>query len=191
MQKFLLLILVNSFILGTFAQSKDSTSVVKLPVAKSELTRPQKATLLSLIPGGGQIYNQKYWKVPVVYIGFGALAYSTLMNQQYYDEVRLAYLQRINKEPVTNPEYANVPTEMLFGLREYYRKNRDLSVIGLFGLYAFNLIDAAVDAHLREFDVTDKLSLQLKPVYQMGFAGNYSGLKYLILIYENRIIRLR
>jgi hypothetical protein len=176
MQKFLLLILVNGFILGTFAQSKDSTSVVKLPFAKSELTRPQKATLLSLIPGGGQIYNQKYWKVPVVYVGFGALAYSTLMNQQYYDEVRLAYLQRINKEPVTNPEYANVPTEMLFGLREYYRKNRDLSVIGLFGLYAFNLIDAAVDAHLREFDVTDKLSLQLKPVYQMGLAGNYSGL---------------
>jgi hypothetical protein len=65
---------------------------------------------------------------------------------------------------------------MLFGLREYYRKNRDLSVIGILGLYAFNLIDAAVDAHLKEFDVTDKLSLQLKPVYQLGLAGNYTGL---------------
>ena len=99
-----------------------------------------------------------------------------IKNQQFYDDVRLAYLQRLNKEAVTNPEYANVPTEMLFGLREYYRKNRDLSVIGMVGLYAFNLIDAAVDAHLREFDVTDKLSFQVKPVYQVGLAGNYSGI---------------
>jgi hypothetical protein len=51
-----------------------------------------------------------------------------------------------------------------------------LSVIGILGLYAFNLIDAAVDAHLKEFDVTDKLSLQLKPVYHLGLAGNYTGL---------------
>lgn len=176
MQKHLLIFLLTVIFSGAFAQTKDSSSIVKLPATKSGFTIPQKATLLSLMPGCGQIYNQKYWKVPVIYVGFGVLAYATIKNQQFYDDVRLAYLQRLNKEAVTNPEYANVPTEMLFGLREYYRKNRDLSVIGMVGLYAFNLIDAAVDAHLREFDVTDKLSFQVKPVYQVGLAGNYSGI---------------
>lgn len=176
MQKLLLIFIFTGIFSCSYAQVKDSSSLVKLPVTKGGLTIPQKATILSLIPGGGQIYNQKYWKLPVIYAGFGALAYATIKNQQFYDEVRLAYLQRLNKEAVTNPEYANVPTEMLFGLREYYRKNRDLSVIGMVGLYAFNIIDAAVDAHLREFDVTDKLSFQVKPVYHMGLAGNYSGI---------------
>ncbi|MDP3927560.1 MAG: DUF5683 domain-containing protein [Bacteroidota bacterium] len=176
MQKLLLFIVLSCFVCAVIGQTKDSTNKTLLPEPKTEMSRPKKATLLSLIPGGGQIYNQKYWKVPVIYVGFGALVYSTGFNQQLYDEVRLAYQQRLKDEPVTNPEYANVPTEMLFGLREYYRKNRDLSVIGMFGLYAFNLIDAAVDAHLREFDVTDKLSMQIKPVYQLGLAGNYTGL---------------
>lgn len=176
MQQFLLALFFSSFFLVAQAQQIDTTQKAKLPEPNMAMSGPKKATLLSLIPGGGQVYNKKYWKVPVIYVGFGALVYSTVFNQQLYDEVRLAYLQRLKNEPVSNPEYANVPTEMLFGLREYYRKNRDLSVIGMFGLYAFNLIDAAVDAHLKEFDVTDKLSLQVKPVYQMGIAGNYSGL---------------
>jgi hypothetical protein len=176
MRNFLLVIFFSGFFQWCEAQQTDSLQKSQINIPRKEMLGPKKATLLSLVPGGGQIYNKKYWKVPVIYVGFGALAYSSIFNQKLYDEVRLAYQQKIKNEPVTNAEYANVPAEMLFGLREYYRKNRDLSVIGILGLYAFNLIDAAVDAHLKEFDVTDKLSLQLKPVYQLGLAGNYTGL---------------
>lgn len=140
------------------------------------LTRVQKVTLLSLVPGGGQVYNEKYWKVPVIYAGFGLLTYSFIFYNKEYSAVRASYIQRLNNEPVTNLEYENVPTEMLYSLRESYRKSRDLSAIGLVGWYAFNLIDAAVDAHLKEFDVSDKLSIRLKPQYSIGYAGNYAGL---------------
>ena len=67
----------NCYFSSAFAQTKDSSSIVKLPATKSGFTIPQKATLLSLMPGCGQIYNQKYWKVPVIYVGFGVLAYAT------------------------------------------------------------------------------------------------------------------
>lgn len=176
MQKALLFILFTFLFLALHAQRVEEPKTEKLPEVKKEMSRPKKATLLSIIPGGGQIYNERYWKVPVIYIGFGALTYATIANQQLYNDVRMAYQQRLKNEPVTNPEYANVPTEMLFTLREYYRKNRDLTVVSMVGLYAFNLIDAAVDAHLKEFDVSDKLSMHVKPVYQYGLAGQYTGL---------------
>ena len=135
----------------------------------------RKAVLLSIIPGGGQIYNHSYWKVPVIYVGFGVLTYSFIFYDKAYNEVRAAYIQKINNEPITNPEYENVPEEMLYSLRESYKKSRDLSVIGIAAWYTFNLIDAAVEAHLKGFDVSDKLSLKIKPQYQVGYAGYYGG----------------
>jgi len=164
--------------LGVFAQQVDTLAPKKVDITENPpgLSRVQKATLLSLVPGGGQIYNERYWKVPVIYAGFGVLTYSFIFYNREYNEVRAAYIQSLNKEPVTNPEYENVPTEMLYSIRESYRKSRDLSAIGIVGWYAFNLIDAAVDAHLKEFDVSDKLSLKIKPQYGIGYAGNYAGL---------------
>ncbi|MDZ4668354.1 MAG: DUF5683 domain-containing protein [bacterium] len=155
------------------SETKSSKDAVENPPGMS---RVQKATLLSLVPGGGQIYNERYWKVPVIYVGFGVLTYSFIFYNKAFNEVRLSYIQRLNNEPVSNLEYQNVPTEMLYSLRESYRKSRDLSAIGLVGWYAFNLIDAAVDAHLKEFDVSDKLTLKVKPQYGIGYAGTYTGL---------------
>ncbi len=151
---------------------KEQSAEVKEPMSDMK-----KATLLSLVPGGGQVYNHRVWKVPIIYAGFGALIYSFQFYNKTYTEVRAAYIESINKKPITNPEYANVSQDMLYNLRESYRKSRDLSVIGLAGWYAFNLIDAAVDAHLRGFDVSDKLSIKITPSYQYTYAGQYSGLK--------------
>ena len=138
----------------------------------------KKATLLSIIPGGGQIYNHSYWKVPVIYIGFGVLTYSFIFYDKAYNDVRAAYIQKVNNQPVTNPEFENVPEVMLFSIRESYKKSRDLSVVGMAAWYTFNLLDAAVDAHLKGFDVSDKLSLKIMPQYQMSYAGFYSGVSF-------------
>jgi hypothetical protein len=148
-----------------------------LPKSDKKLSNVQKATLYSLIPGGGQVYNHRYWKVPVIYVGFGLLTYSFIFYNKVYGEVRVSYKESINGIPIANPEYANVPEEMLYTLRESYKKSRDLSAIGLAGWYVFNLIDAAVDAHLQEFDVSDKLTLKITPQYQFGYAGAYTGLQ--------------
>ncbi|MFN4082262.1 MAG: DUF5683 domain-containing protein [Bacteroidia bacterium] len=158
-----------SFLLYLFI----STSLLGQPL-KNEPNKhsPKKATLYSLIPGGGQIYNRKYWKVPIIYAGFAALAYSTYFNNTEYNRFKTAYRQSVAQQPITDPELANVPQQMLRNTREFYQKNRDLSVIGIAGLYALNLIDAAVDAHLKQFDVSDNLSLRIKPTinYNFGFA---------------------
>lgn len=167
---FLYVFLVIGYTAG--AQSDSSGQMGPIPKASRQpLSDVQKATLLSLIPGGGQIYNGKYWKVPVIYAGFAALTYSFIFYEQVYSESREAYKQKVNGEPVTNPEYANVPEEMLYSVRESYRKSRDLSVIGLAGLYAFNLLDAAVDAHLKGFDVGENLSMRIVPGFQPATGG--------------------
>lgn len=147
---------------GLFAQRADTTRHAE----KKPMSSMKKATLLSLVPGGGQIYNGRVWKVPVIYAGFAALTYSYLFYQELYTDVRTAYKEKVQGQAVSNPEYANVPEEMLYSIRESYRKSRDRSVLGLVGLYAFNLLDAAVDAHLKGFDVGDNLSLKAAPSIQ-------------------------
>jgi len=159
-----------SFVGSTKAQQIDTTAP-KSVVKPLEDNRPKKATLYALIPGGGQIYNKSYWKAPVIYVGYGVLVYSYMFYNNEYNIVREAYRQTINGETVTNPDYANVPEDMLYNLRESYRKYRDLSVIGVAAWYALGIVDAAVEAHLKEFDVGDNLSLKLKPSYQIAQTG--------------------
>lgn len=150
-------------------KSQEEESPVYLPA--------KKAALYGLIPGGGQIYNKSYWKVPIVYAGFGALTYSFMFYNREYNSVRQAYIQKINGQVVTNPEFANVPENMLYNVRESYRKSRDLSAIGMVGWYAFAILDATVEAHLKGFDVGDNLSIRFKPDYQINPMGQSMGLK--------------
>lgn len=139
--------------------------------------RAKKAALYGLIPSGGQVYNKSYWKVPIVYAGFGVLTYSLIFYNREYNAVRQAYIQKINGQTVTDAEFANVPEFMLYNIRESYRKSRDLSAIGIVGWYAFSILDATVEAHLKEFDVGENLSLRFKPDYQMNAFGTSMGLK--------------
>lgn len=124
-----------------------------------------KATIYSLVlPGLGQAYNKKYWKIPIIYIGFGALTYFAIQNNGYYKDYRNAYLwvQTEGASGVDN-QYTKYNSDQLYSTMNFYQSNRDLSYILMVLLYTINIVDAAVDAHLYDFDVNDELSLKLAP----------------------------
>lgn len=138
---------------------------------------PRKATIYSaVLPGLGQIYNRKYWKVPIVYGGFATLGYFINFNNEVYNTYRQAYSDIIDKDPYTNsflylnvnaslllPENRADYTESLRRAKDNWRRNRDLVIIGTVVFYAVNIIDASVDAHFFNFDISDDLSINWAP----------------------------
>ncbi len=126
---------------------------------------PHKAAVMSaILPGAGQAYNKKYWKIPVIYAGFAGLAYAISFNQKEYRNYRNAYDQRLDNDPATVDNYVGTYSDADLGtLKDFYRRNRDLSIIGTGVLYLLNIIDASVDAHLYDFNVNDDLSIKLAP----------------------------
>lgn len=125
----------------------------------------KKATTLStVLPGAGQLYNRSYWKVPIVVGAFATMAYVIDWNQRGYKRFKLAYDVLTDGNPETVDEFNGLyPATYLRTLRNNYRRNRDLSIIITGGLYLLNIIDAHVDAHLKDFDVSDDLTMTLEP----------------------------
>ncbi|OFX69194.1 MAG: hypothetical protein A2X12_11485 [Bacteroidetes bacterium GWE2_29_8] len=122
---------------------------------------PHKATIYSLIiPGGGQIYNKKYWKLPIIYAGFGALAYFISVNSKEYNNFKTAYKNRTNN---VNDKYENYSLENLRQFKNYYRGNIELSIMLSGVLYFLNVIDANVDAHFFYYDVSEDLTINIRP----------------------------
>lgn len=132
--------------------------------------------LAIVLPGAGQIYNRKYWKLPIIYGGFVGCFYALTWNNQMYHDYSQAYMDIMDNDPNTQSynsflHLGNVVTESnkakyqeLFRKRkDRYRKWRDLSVFSLIGVYALSIIDAYVDASLSEFDISDDLSLHIAP----------------------------
>lgn len=156
---------------------------------------PARASLYSAIfPGLGQIYNKKYWKLPLVYAGFGALGYAVAFNQTNFSKYKNAYIDFTDElpetqsyldviggnlnpadfDPVLHPDTYDPQQEKWFGEQldnnmDYYRRNRDLSYIGLVGLYLLNIVDATVDAHLFDYDIGNDLSMKIEP--RLMYAG--------------------
>jgi len=126
-----------------------------------------RAALMSaVIPGLGQAYNKSYWKIPVLYAGAGALVYFIGDNNKEYQKYKEAYLFRLDGDSSTNDtEYSNLNDEDIKVRMDYYRRNRDLCYVLLGTVYVLNIIDAYVDAHLKNFDVSDNLSLSVRPVF--------------------------
>ncbi|PKP02942.1 MAG: hypothetical protein CVU11_10240 [Bacteroidetes bacterium HGW-Bacteroidetes-6] len=126
---------------------------------------PQKATIMSAcLPGLGQVYNRKYWKVPVIYAGLGGAGYAIGFNNNLYKDYRSAYIARTDGDSTTVDPFVGHYTETnLLDLRNYYRHNLELSVIILSAVYILNIVDAAVDANLYDFDISDDLSLSFHP----------------------------
>lgn len=131
---------------------------------------PGGAALRStIVPGWGQAYNGKYYKVPLIY-GIGAgLIYGISYNHGYFDDLRDAYLLRQDEDAeLLDPYHPDTTVEgkprynldQLVSAREFYRRNRDLFAIGFAAFYVLNIVDAYVDAHLYEFDVSDDLTLR-------------------------------
>ncbi len=128
---------------------------------------PTMAAIFSaLVPGLGQAYNKKYWKIPIIYTGFGVLGYFVYTNADRYDSYQQAYHFRVDGDSLTVDEFVNDYSDAdLLTLKKYYRRNLEISIIGTTVLYLLNIIDATVDAHLFYFDVSDDLSLRLEPYY--------------------------
>jgi hypothetical protein len=127
---------------------------------------PQKATLLSAtLPGMGQIYNGKFWKVPIIYAGFGAIGYFVNFNNTNYQLFRRAYLARVDGNPNTVPDerFEVYRTESLRSGMNFYRRNLEISYISAVALYVLNILDATVDAHLLDFDVGEDLTFNIRP----------------------------
>jgi hypothetical protein len=180
--------------------AQDTVSVTK-PIKTKFRPEPLRATMLAVaFPGLGQIYNRKYWKIPLVYLGFGGLIYSVGFNSSHFNTYMKAYqdftdaipetnsylklipstIEPASYDPVLHPEsYQNYKDQMLRYV-DYYRRYRDLSYIGIAGWYLFSILDANVDASLFNFDVSKNLDVAAIPVLLStpgGFVGTGLNLK--------------
>ncbi len=174
------------------------TLICRHPKKKHFKAEPLKATMLAVaLPGTGQIYNRKYWKIPVVYAGFGALFYSAGFNAKNYKTYMQAYQDFTDMIPETDSYIKLIPSdpskydpvlypesydpanaayykEGLLRMVDYYKRYRDLSYIGVAAWYLLSILDANVDASLFDFDVSDNLDITLAPVF-MPLPGGYTG----------------
>jgi len=118
------------------------------------------------LPGLGQYYNKKYWKIPIVYTGFSTLAYFSIINKQEYVKYRDAYSLKLelNGTVANIPLIDNYTKEQLLSMREYYQSNLELNYILFGAFYLLQIIDAAVDAHLYQYDINDNLSFGIDPI---------------------------
>ena len=174
------------------AQETEKTDTVSLANGRTmqdvfrdkeeKLHSPHKATFYSaILPGLGQAYNEKYWKIPIIYGVIGSMVYTIHFNSTNYTKYKNAYRDFLIRDP-GNKSYVDVmpPTltveqvegqyadwfqRALENKKEYYRRYRDLSYIGMAAIYVLNMIDATVDAHFYDFDVSDDLSMKVRPVF--------------------------
>ena len=185
----LLLILFLATGFSAFSQeTKDDSIRAKKPKVEHS---PRRATIYSaVLPGLGQIYNRKYWKVPLVYGGFATLGYFINFNNEQYTTYRQAYSDIIDNDPNTTsymklnvnpslllPERISNFTEQLRSAKDYWRRNRDLVVIGTVVFYALNVIDASVDANFFNFDISDELTINWVPAPVMCMDKKMIGIQ--------------
>lgn len=159
---------------------------IETVTVKNKKHSPKKATYLALIPGVGQAYNHKYWKMPIVYAGFGVTTYFGITNGNSYHLYRAAYDYKMgvntNVSDAAKEEAEKYTADNLITLRDYYRSNMELCWILTAAWYILQIIDANVDAHFFYYDVSDDLTLQIEPQwntisYDKNFGyGNNIGL---------------
>ena len=124
---------------------------------------PKKAGLYSaILPGAGQIYTKKYWKVPVIYWGLITSAYYINESNDLYQLYKSTYLNRLEGDFSDNLNYSDSD---LRTLTDHYRRNREVSALLFTLTYVLNIVDASVNAHLFDYDVSDDLSLHIQPMY--------------------------
>jgi hypothetical protein len=152
---------------------------------KRFIPNPQRALWLSLIiPGAGQIYNRKLWKIPIVYGGFLGCLYALTWNNQMYGDYSQAYLDIMDDDPNTKSYENMLPLNYSIAGREdqykeifknkknYYRKYRDMSIFAMIAVYLLSVVDAYVDAELSSFDISKDLGLRIEPaVFNFGGRG--------------------
>ncbi|MFI3302127.1 MAG: DUF5683 domain-containing protein [Rikenellaceae bacterium] len=145
----------------------------------NDVSSVKKATTLATVcPGAGQIYNGSYWKLPFVVGGFATMIYVIDWNSRGYTRFKKAYALRYDydENPDSYPDGSadefggRYSAAYLKSLRNSYRRNRDLCIIMTAGLYILQIIDAHVDAHLRDYDISDDLTLNIEPLIQSNYS---------------------
>lgn len=198
--RFLLLFVV--FLYGWVAQAQQPDKVLVLPDSSAiaatdslephkqsftkrfftdDYPKPGRAAFLSFIlPGAGQAYNKKWWKLPIVYGALGTALYFEVDNVKQYRELRDNYLWVVDEDPNTNPTeepYIYMDATTLKEYRDQWRRYVEFSTIALGLVYLLQVTDAYVDAHLNSFDVSDDLSLRFQPKIESapGFGATFGA----------------
>ena len=182
-----LIITDNATVIG----KTDNPTVLK----ENWVPNPKKALWLAIaFPGGGQIYNRKYWKLPLIYGGFMGCFYAISWNNTMYHDYSQAFMDIMDNDPNTNSFYNFLPPtydvnanldrlkDLFKKKKNYYRRYRDMSIFCAIGVYALSIIDAYVDAELSSFDISKDLSMKVKPSVitdkaMANTSGNSYGLK--------------
>jgi Family of unknown function (DUF5683) len=196
--KILIIIILQLICIQGNSYAQDTLEVVTDTVKHKFSAEPFRASMMAFVfPGLGQIYNRKYWKIPVVYAGFGGLIFSASRNsveynrfmsayQDFTDDIREtdSYLDLITDDPATydpvlypdsySASTAETYKERMLRMVDYHRKYRDLSYIGIATWYLISILDANVDASLFNYDVSDNLDLAVFPSTYL-LPGGYTG----------------
>jgi hypothetical protein len=184
-----------------FAQQKKDTLVIKgnnnadttgktllaLDTAVRKFN-PKVATFRSaVLPGWGQAYNKKYWKIPIIYGALGTTAGVFLYNLKTYKLLRKAVVLRSDTLPgnddQVNPQFINLSTESIRSYRNAFRQNVDYSVLFFLVFWGLNVVDATVDAHLKAFDITPDITLKIRP--GINYMNNGAGISF-VLTYKDK-----
>lgn len=177
-------------------QASDVASALQQE-SKQFIPDPKKAMWLAIVfPGGGQIYNRKYWKLPLIYGGFLGCVYALNWNNMMYRDYSQAYIDIMDSDPATKSYENFVPRgydinrnltrvqDLFRRKKNYYRRYRDLSMFIMIGVYALSIVDAYVDAELSSFDISRDLSMKVRPSiitaekYEMAQRGSLATQSY-------------
>jgi hypothetical protein len=163
----------------------------KTDTVEKKRSEASKAALRStILPGLGQAYNKKYWKIPIVY-GIIAIPVSLFnYNSKWYNNTRTAYTIRSTKDSANFskivPELIPLSDESLRLYRNEFRKNMDFSILGIILAWGLNIVDATVDGHLRGFDISDEVSLKVGPKFSSGNGLGQMGLSATLHFGKNK-----
>jgi hypothetical protein len=166
----------------TIYQLNDSLNINK--------KNPTKALLFSaVIPGLGQAYNNKYWKIPIIYSALGGVGYTFNFYNKQYQKYLNGLKEILDHETDTSVQLTifdeTIEKATVIEFKEAFRRNRDLSALVFLAFYALNIIDATVDAHLSDFDINDNLTLNVSPEfapYSLMSTSNYFCLSFSLKI---------
>jgi len=191
--------LCSNLVAREFTVPKDSQ---KISISQQKkVFSPKRASIYAaLFPGLGQVYNGKYWKLPIVYGGYVGLIYVLGWNSNNYNDFFNAYktiakyqavgqMSKVDKDYLNelfkipywdlniNPSHFDSFKTQLKGGKDFYRRNRDMSVIAIAALHVLSIIDASVDANLADFDINDSLSMHIEPMpVNLGIGPQVIGL---------------
>lgn len=180
----------------------DSTTSIKTPALTKDTIQkvvgkdtikvvpkhdPRKATLRSaILPGWGQAYNREYWKIPLVYGVIGVPVGFYFYNNSWYKKTKKAYELRVTNDSARygeiDPKLAKLDASNLRFYRNSFRKDRDYAILYTLVAWGLNVVDATVFGHLKDFDVSDDLSLKIKPVINASASGSSAGLSFVLAV---------